>query len=76
MRYARLVGQEVSIERAAALLELDATEVRRLTKLAAGKSSVYLKPFASRTAPADLRHTRQCHAPSQLIPTTLTWPLG
>ena len=28
----RLVGQEVSIERAAALLELDATEVRRLTK--------------------------------------------
>jgi hypothetical protein len=30
----RLVGQDVSVERAAALLELDATEVRRLTKLA------------------------------------------
>jgi hypothetical protein len=30
----RLVGQDVSIERAATLLELDATEVRRLTKLA------------------------------------------
>lgn len=28
----RLVDQDVSIERAAALLELDATEVRRLTK--------------------------------------------
>jgi hypothetical protein len=30
----RLVSQDVSIERAAALLELDAREVRRLTKLA------------------------------------------
>ena len=30
----RLVSQNVSIESAAALLELDATEVRRLTKLA------------------------------------------
>jgi hypothetical protein len=30
----RLVSQDVSIERAAALLELDAKEVRRLTKLA------------------------------------------
>jgi hypothetical protein len=30
----RLVSQDVSIERAAALLELDLTEVRRLTRLA------------------------------------------
>ena len=35
----RLISQDVSIERAAALLELDATEVRRLTKPAAGENS-------------------------------------
>ena len=34
----RLVSQDVSIERAAALLELDATEVRRLTRLAVQNS--------------------------------------
>jgi hypothetical protein len=44
----QLVGREVSIERAAALLELDVTEVRRLTKLAAGENS--LKPVARQTA--------------------------
>jgi hypothetical protein len=49
----RLVGQEVSIERAAALLELDATEVKRLTRSAAGQNSQTLKSSARLTAPPD-----------------------
>ena len=49
----RLVGQEVSIERAAALLELDATEVRRLTRTAAGQNSHTSKSSARLAAPPD-----------------------
>jgi hypothetical protein len=48
----RLVSQDVSIERAAALLELDATEVRRLTKLA-GENRRPASSGARRPAPAD-----------------------
>jgi hypothetical protein len=49
----RLVGQDVSIERAAAPLELDATEVRRLTKLATGDNSHAFKLVVSATATPD-----------------------
>jgi hypothetical protein len=45
----RLVSQDVSIERAAALLELDATEVRRLTRLAVENSRA---PASVPTRPA------------------------
>jgi hypothetical protein len=47
----RLVGQDVSIERAAALLELDATEVRRLTRSAAGQNRHTSKSAGSFTEP-------------------------
>jgi hypothetical protein len=47
----RLVSHGVSIERAAALLELDATEVRRLTKLAVENSRT-AGSGARRPAPA------------------------
>jgi hypothetical protein len=53
----RLVSQEVSIERAAALLELDAKEVRRLTKLAVensrAPSSVARRPTSPRSDALD-----------------------
>jgi hypothetical protein len=49
----RLVGQEVSFERAAALLELDATEVRRLTRSAAEQNGHLLKSSARLAAPRD-----------------------
>ena len=48
----RLVSQDVSIERAAALLELDATEVRRLTRLAAQNSRAPAS-VPSRPSPPD-----------------------
>jgi hypothetical protein len=57
MRLRRLVSQDVSIERAAALLELDAKEVRRLTKLAVENKRAP-SSVASRPASAGLRHAR------------------
>jgi hypothetical protein len=48
----RLVSQDVSIERAAALLELDATEVRRLTRLAVQNNRAPAS-VPSRPAPLD-----------------------
>jgi hypothetical protein len=49
----RLVDQDVSIERAAALLELDATEGRRLAKLGSGKNGHNVKAVASVTRQPD-----------------------
>jgi hypothetical protein len=49
-----LLGEGVDAERAAALLELDATEVRRLTKpVAAEKPSATAKPVARVTVLPD-----------------------
>jgi hypothetical protein len=48
-----LVSQDVSIERPAALLELDAIEVRRLTKLGARENSRTNKPVAGGSSPPE-----------------------
>jgi hypothetical protein len=52
-RLRRLVGQDVSIERAGALLGLDTTEVRRLTKLASTENIHTSKPVAGASAPRE-----------------------